>query len=242
MKKVPQILLIALFGLIASVNAQVVLDSDSTRLADSIRLQTDKWLDSMRIESDRIFDSLKVEYNKYQGHVISTDSIKANWLKVRIGFNYPCDTLFFHDNYYNLQNFNKEFKDFLLSKSVTDTVVLQIDHGDNLNIGILLRSFEILAGPIDKYIGHGIYYFKIYTAPREKEKYVKADTIDLFVDKVIKYNGVIVKKADLSVHLQRNKPEMIILRADNELPTQDLIDIMQIGNDLKIKMILGLKK
>jgi hypothetical protein len=241
MKKVPQILLIFLFGWITSLNAQVILDSDSIMLEDSISLQTMKWVDSMQFESDRLFDSLKIEYNKYKRYIISTDSIKAHWLKVRIGFNYPCDTLFFHNNYYNLQSFDKEFKDFLLSKSATDTVVLQIDHGDSFNIGNMLSSFEILAVPINKYIGHGIYYFNIYTPPREKEKFVKTDTIDLFVDKVIKYNGAIVNKADLSSLLQINKPEMVIIRADNELTIQDLIDILQLGNELKIKMVLGKK-
>ena len=218
-------MLIALFGMITSARAQVGLASDS------ISFQSDKWI-----------DSIKVEYNNYKEHLISTDLIKPNWLKVGIGFNYQCDTLFFHDNYYNLQNFNQKFKDFLLSKSDTDTVVLRIDFGDNVNIGLIFRSFEILASSIDKNAGHGTYYFKIYEPPREKEKYVKTDTVDLFVDKVIKYNGAIVKKVDLSSLLQMNKPEMLLLRADNELPIQDLVDILKIGNDLKIKMTLGKNK
>jgi putative cell wall-binding protein len=224
MKKVPQILFIALLGLITPAAAQVVMDSDS------IIFHSEKWI-----------DSIKVEYNKYKEHLISTDLIKPNWLKVRIGFNYQCDTFLFQDNYYDLQNFNQKFKDFIISKSNLDTVVLQIDFGDNLNIGLLFRSFGILTSSIDKHKGHGTYYFKAYEPPREKEKNVKTDTIDLYVDKVIKYNGAIVKKVDLSSLLQMNKPEIVILRADNELPIQDLVDILQIGNDLKIKMILGKK-
>lgn len=225
MKKVLQILLFASLGLINRANSQVIFASDS------LSLQTDKWM-----------DSIKVEYTRYKPYLISADSINPNWPNLVIGINSRCDTFLFNEICYDLQNFNQKFKDYLLSKSATDTTVLQLAFGDNLNIDLLSRSFAILTGSIDdNNTEHGTYYFKVYNPPQEKEKYIKTDTIDLLVGKVFKFNGKIVKKADLRNLLRKSKPELVLLRADNEFTVQDLVDILEIGNDLKVKMILEKK-
>jgi hypothetical protein len=152
MKKLPQILLIVLLGLITPTKAQEVLNPDS------VSFISDNWI-----------DSIKAEYNKYKEHLIATDQMNPNWLKVRIGFNYQCDTIFFQGDSCNLPKFNQKFKDFLLSKAATDTTVLQIVFGDHIDFGLIIRAFDILARPFDKYIGHGTYYFKVYEPPREKQ-------------------------------------------------------------------------
>jgi len=46
---------------------------------------------------------------------------------------------------------------------------------------------------------------------------------------------------ELTVEVQKVKEPTIVLRVDNTVPVQDLVNVMQIGNKLKIKMILATK-
>jgi Biopolymer transport protein len=48
-------------------------------------------------------------------------------------------------------------------------------------------------------------------------------------------------KDALSLEITKVKEPTIVIRCDNSIPVQDLIDVMQIGNELKIKMILATK-
>ena len=45
----------------------------------------------------------------------------------------------------------------------------------------------------------------------------------------------------LSGELKKSQDATIVLRVDNTLSVQDLVDILQIGNKLKVKMILATK-
>jgi len=46
---------------------------------------------------------------------------------------------------------------------------------------------------------------------------------------------------ELTVEIQKVKEATIVIRVDNSIPVQDLVNVMQIGNKLKIKMILATK-
>ena len=46
---------------------------------------------------------------------------------------------------------------------------------------------------------------------------------------------------ELTVEIQKVKEPTIVIRVDNSIPVQDLVNVMQIGNKLKIKMILATK-
>jgi len=48
-------------------------------------------------------------------------------------------------------------------------------------------------------------------------------------------------EAELVAEVQKVKEPTIVLRVDNSVPVQDLVNVMQIGNKLKIKMILATK-
>lgn len=67
------------------------------------------------------------------------------------------------------------------------------------------------------------------------------------VSKDLEYavNGVKVSFADLepaiSIAMQQTTEPTVVLRLDQELSVQDLVDVLQIGNKLKVKMILATK-
>lgn len=46
---------------------------------------------------------------------------------------------------------------------------------------------------------------------------------------------------ELSRSIQTLKDPTIVIRCDNAIPVQNLVDVLQIGNKLKIKMILATK-
>lgn len=46
---------------------------------------------------------------------------------------------------------------------------------------------------------------------------------------------------ELTSEIQKVKEPTIVLRVDNSVPVQDLVNVMQVGNKLKIKMILATK-
>jgi len=86
------------------------------------------------------------------------------------------------------------------------------------------------------------------TLPNSK----KSQTMDkqqivVEVSKDLQYavNRVPVSFADLetaiSLEVQRTKQATVVLRFDNSLSVQDLVDVLQIGDRLKVKMILATK-
>lgn len=46
---------------------------------------------------------------------------------------------------------------------------------------------------------------------------------------------------ELTVEIQKVKEATIVIRVDYSVPVQELVNVMQIGNKLKIKMILATK-
>ncbi|MFH0894035.1 MAG: biopolymer transporter ExbD [Bacteroidota bacterium] len=48
-------------------------------------------------------------------------------------------------------------------------------------------------------------------------------------------------ESTLSVELSKSKDATVILNVDNALSVQDLVDVLQIGNKLKVKMVLATK-
>jgi len=43
------------------------------------------------------------------------------------------------------------------------------------------------------------------------------------------------------VELQKSKNLTVILRCDSSLPVQELVNVLEIGNKLKVKMVLATK-
>lgn len=50
-----------------------------------------------------------------------------------------------------------------------------------------------------------------------------------------------VLEKDLATSVQGLKDPTVVIRCDNSIPVQNLVDVMQIGSKLKIKMILATK-
>jgi len=48
-------------------------------------------------------------------------------------------------------------------------------------------------------------------------------------------------EAYLAVELQKSKDLTVILRCDSSLPVQELVNVLEIGNKLKVKMVLATK-
>lgn len=48
-------------------------------------------------------------------------------------------------------------------------------------------------------------------------------------------------ETQLTSAMQKVKEPTVVIRCDNTIPVQSLVDVMQIGNKLKIKMILATK-
>src|ERR1035438_10032647 len=68
-------------------------------------------------------------------------------------------------------------------------------------------------------------------------------SLSVTADKTYYINNTAVKYEQLESELKKatqnlNEP-LIILRFDNKLTVQDLVDVLQIGSNLKIKMVLG---
>jgi hypothetical protein len=137
-----------------------------------------------------------------------------------------------------LPRFNSVFERFITTKLKQDTIVLQLDYGNNVFLNKIYCSFEILANQIEKFSDKGIYYFSTFHAQKETIS-IKTDTIDLHLNKIIEYNGISLKYSDLSNHLKINKPELVILRVDKGVLFQDLADIFEMAKKLKIEIILG---
>lgn len=68
-------------------------------------------------------------------------------------------------------------------------------------------------------------------------------SLSVTADKTYYINNTAVKYEQLENELKKatqnlNEP-LIILRFDNKLTVQDFVDVLQIGSNLKIKMVLG---
>ena len=70
-------------------------------------------------------------------------------------------------------------------------------------------------------------------------------TIDVTKDLKYYVNNTPVSFGDLeaaiSIEVKRTQEATVVLRFDNSLTVQDLVDILQIGNRLNVKMILATK-
>lgn len=80
------------------------------------------------------------------------------------------------------------------------------------------------------------------------EQTVSKQSINLSVTKDLKYflNDVEIPADKLETKLKalmaRAKETTVVLRADNEIQLQNIVDIIDIGNKLKIKVILATRK
>jgi biopolymer transport protein ExbD len=80
------------------------------------------------------------------------------------------------------------------------------------------------------------------------EQTVSKQSINLSVTKDLKYflNDVEIPADKLETKLKalmsRAKETTVVLRADNEIKLQNIVDIIDIGNKLKIKVILATRK
>ena len=86
------------------------------------------------------------------------------------------------------------------------------------------------------------------TLPKSQHNQTMRKTeISLSITKDLKYylnNKVIafdLLENELSISVKTLKDPTIVIRCDHEIPVQKLVDVMQIGSKLKIKMILATK-
>ena len=81
----------------------------------------------------------------------------------------------------------------------------------------------------------------------KKSSIVDLQQVVVNVDKDLKYyvNKTPVTfgelEAALGIELRRTRQATVVLRFDNSLSVQDLVDVLQIGDRLKVKMILATK-
>lgn len=121
------------------------------------------------------------------------------------------------------------------------------------------HAFEVSTGSLNDIMFFLLLFFLIVstlinpsviklTLPNSK----KAQTMDkqqivVEVSKDLEYavNGVKVSFADLepaiSIAIQQTTEPTVVLRLDQSLSVQDLVDVLQIGDKLKVKMILATK-
>lgn len=121
------------------------------------------------------------------------------------------------------------------------------------------HAFEVSTGSLNDIMFFLLLFFLIVstlinpsviklTLPNSK----KAQTMDkqqivVEVSKDLEYavNGVKVSFSDLepaiSIAMQQTTEPTVVLRLDQSLSVQDLVDVLQIGNKLKVKMILATK-
>jgi biopolymer transport protein ExbD len=80
------------------------------------------------------------------------------------------------------------------------------------------------------------------------EQTVSKQSVNLSVTKDLKYylNDELIPadklETKLKIVMSRAKETTIVLRADNEIQLQNIVDIIDIGNKLKIKVILATRK
>lgn len=86
------------------------------------------------------------------------------------------------------------------------------------------------------------------TLPKSQQNQtVRKTEIAISITKDLKYfvNNKEVAFTDLesslTLAMQKLKEPTVVIRCDNAIPVQNLVDVMQIGNKLKIKMILATK-
>lgn len=81
----------------------------------------------------------------------------------------------------------------------------------------------------------------------KKSSTVSKAQINVEVTKDLQYhvNGTLVTFSDLEpaiqIEVNRTQEATVVLRFDNSLSIQDLVDVLQIGDKLKVKMILATK-
>ncbi len=73
----------------------------------------------------------------------------------------------------------------------------------------------------------------------------KPITLDVSKDLEYAVNNSRVTFAEIepaiSIEMKRTSQTTVVLRIDNSLKIQDLVDVLQIGNKLKVKMVLATK-
>jgi biopolymer transport protein ExbD len=74
----------------------------------------------------------------------------------------------------------------------------------------------------------------------------KQITLSVTIDKRYYLDDVLVAPADLELALTNKKKQIndltIVLRADNHLSIQDLVDVLQVGKRVDVKMMLATEK
>ena len=86
------------------------------------------------------------------------------------------------------------------------------------------------------------------TLPRaQHNQTVRKTEIAVSITKDLKYyvnNKEVDFKAiedEIASIIKKSKEPTVVIRCDNSIPVQDLVNVMQIGNKLKVKMILATK-
>ena len=193
-----------------------------------------------KISAQDEIDSLKARFVRLKKYQIPDYLIRDNWVKVKLRFNETCNIISYQGKYYDLENFEPIFVRILNEKPTEDTILIQMDYGDYLTIEKMVKSYEIVANIVEKQKNKRVCFIVMYSEP-VKPKYVKTDTIDLLANKSIRYNGEALQYSALTSCLKTKRPELLILRAENKARLQDLVDLMEITNRLKIKAILATK-
>ncbi len=177
------------------------------------------------------------EFDKYKKYYIPKDLINNKWVHATVGVNDLCDTITFQGEQYNVSDFNGVFDKFISTNSKDDTIIIQLDYGNSIYIGKAYCSFDILAKRIEKYKNKGTYFFSSINTSKETNN-LKTDTLDLYVNKTMGYNGEVIGKSDLSNRLLVSKPELVILRADKKFEFKDLLEVFEKIRELSIKVVL----
>ncbi len=86
------------------------------------------------------------------------------------------------------------------------------------------------------------------TLPNSKyQQSIRKSEVSISISKDLKYfiNNKSIQFSELESELLKTTPDLsnvtVVIRCDNSIPVQELVNVLQIGNKLKVKMILATK-
>jgi biopolymer transport protein ExbD len=86
------------------------------------------------------------------------------------------------------------------------------------------------------------------TLPNSKyQQSIRKSEVSISISKDLKYfiNNKSIQFSQLESELLKSAPDLsnvtVVIRCDNSIPVQELVNVLQIGNKLKVKMILATK-
>jgi hypothetical protein len=195
-------------------------------------------INSQFVSAQPELNLLRLKFQTFGKYYIPPDSIKETWMGSRVKFNDACDTIFFQGVSCDSTAFSVALDRFAKEKSPGDTVVLLLDYGDDVSLYNIVQAQEIIYNHFEKYLDHGTYYFS--TAPVLKVvDYGKTDTLCVYAKDKMEYNHKALNSPDLKKKIKSSVPDLLIIRIDNTLPIQVLVDILKLCDKLKVRAILG---